>query len=112
LAEAPPEIAALKLFETSRSPKGEVREELRRVLIVTAASANIRDNANGSARAFAEAMCWKHNVVEALITDGLRWSLHKRGSKMSRPIWDLRELKSDSDIFDMDGFLSNCAVGV
>jgi hypothetical protein len=112
MAEAPPGTAALKLYETSRSPKGEVREELRRVMIITTVSANIRDNASGSARGFAEEMCWKHSVVEALITDGLRWFLHKRGSKMSRQIWDLRELIDNSDDFDMEGFLSNCAVGV
>jgi hypothetical protein len=112
VSDAVPGTAALKLFETSRSPQGEVREELRRVLIITSLSADFHDNANGSARYFAEALCWRHAVVEALLTDGLRWFLHKRGSKLPRPIWDLRELTNDTAVFDMDGFLSNCAVGV
>lgn len=112
LADAPPGIAALKLFETSRSPEGEVREELRRVLIITTVSADLRDNTTGSARAFAHTLCWKYGIFEALITDGSRWFLHKRGSKMSPSVWDLRNLLSDAEGFDMDGFLSNCAVGV
>lgn len=109
---APTGITALKLIETSRSPQGEVRDDLRRVLIVTTISADFLDKSSGSARAFAESMCWKHEVFEALITDGLRWFLHRRGNKLPRPIWDLRDLMSDAEVFDMDGFLSSCAVGV
>lgn len=112
LEEAPAGTTALKLLETSRLPQGDVREELRRVLILTTATADLRDSAEGSVRVFADSLCWKCGVVEAIITDGVRWFLHKRGSKMRPAIWDLREISHDSDSFDMDAFLSNCAVGV
>ena len=49
LVEAPPGTTALKLFETSRSPKGEIKEELRRVLVISTVSAELRDNSPGSA---------------------------------------------------------------
>lgn len=111
LEGAPSGTAALKLFETLRS-HGEVREKLRRVLLLTPVSCDLRDNSAGSARLFADALCLQHDAVEALITDGMRWFLHKRGSKLSKQIWDLHELVVEGGTFDIDEFLSNCAVGV
>jgi hypothetical protein len=112
LVDAPPGTTALNLFETSRTPEGDVQKELRRVLILTGSTSNLQDMTNGSPRAYAEALCWKCGVVEALISDGLRWSLHKRGIKLRSPIWDMRKLSNDEATFDMDAFLSSCAVGV
>ena len=111
LEGAPSGIAALKLFETLRS-HGEVREKLRRVLLLTPVTCDLRVNSPGSARVFADALCLQHDAVEALITDGMRWFLHKRGSKLSKQIWDLHELVVEGGTFDIDEFLSNCAVGV
>ena len=112
LADAPVGTIALKLFETSRTPQGDITEELRRVLVLTAADADFHKMAPGTIRSYAESLCWKCGVVEAIVTDGLCWFLHKRGSKLRPPIWDLRKLTDNENSFDMDVFLSNCAVGV
>jgi hypothetical protein len=111
-ADAPVGTMALKLFETSRTPQGDITEGLRRVLVLTPADADFHKMAPGTVRSYAESLCWKCGVVEAIVTDGLCWFLHKRGSKLRPPIWDLRNLFDDKNLFDMDAFLSNCAVGV
>jgi hypothetical protein len=112
LVDAPSRTTALKLLETSRTPQGDVIEELRRVLVLTPADADFHKMAPGTVRNYADGLCWDCGVVEAIVTDGLCWFLHKRGSKLRPPIWDLRKLSQDETSFDMDAFLSSCAVGV
>ena len=111
LERAPAGTTAIKLFETIRS-HGEVREDLRRVLVLTTTTCDLRDNSHGSVRVFANNLCLQHEVVDALITDGMRWFLHRRGGKLTGKIWDFDELVAEESTFDSDDFLTNCAVGV
>lgn len=112
LLDAPARTTALKLFETSRTPEGDVQEELRRVLVLVMSDADLHHATHGTVWEYAEALCWKCGVFEAIITDGFCWFVHKRGSKLVPPMWDLRKLSDDKASFDMEGFLSSCAVGV
>jgi len=99
-------------LETSRTPQGRVREELRRILILTSQSVDLQTNTADSVRSSADTLCWKTGVREAILTDGLRWALHKRGGKVRLPLWDLRDLLNAQAEFDFSGFLYLFAVGV
>lgn len=112
LETASPGATVLLLLETTRTPQGEVREVPRRVLLLANSLLDLPSSTESSLRSLAERLCWQCGVVEALVTDGLRWHLHKRGSKLRWQRWDLLALSVEPESFDWDGFLTNCAVGV
>lgn len=112
LETASPGTTVLRLLETTRTPQGEVQEVPRRVLLLANSLLGLPSSTEGSLRSLAETLCWQCGVVEALVTDGLRWHLHKRGSKLRWQRWDLLDLSAEPESFDWEGFLTNCAVGV
>jgi hypothetical protein len=61
-----------------------------------------------SARRFADRRCQQWGVREALLTDGMRWARHQRGSHLPLKIQRIDEVLT-ADLFSVHDFLRELA---
>ncbi|MEQ1564186.1 MAG: hypothetical protein ABMA64_01020 [Myxococcota bacterium] len=80
-------LAAWRLVVDERDDTA-IRRSTARVLVVTAdLDATLTGGVNAVDRA-----CGLARVREAVVTDGVRWTTHRRGNRLRRPTWDLGEV--------------------
>jgi hypothetical protein len=78
-------LAAWRLTVEERRKDAEIARSTSRVLVLT----TDMDAALGSERAWIERACTTVDVREALVTDGVRWTTHRRGNRIRGHIWNL-----------------------
>jgi hypothetical protein len=108
LEQAPPEATAILLYEYKRS-NAQVVIGLKAPLLLTATSADWNSFSDTSVHAFAEQLCRHFNLGEAFITDGLRWTRHRKGKRIHSQVWDLRDIALESDSAKFESFLFDFA---
>lgn len=106
------QFIAFGLNETTRDHIGKIRTNLRRILVLTMPAADMLDNSSGSLRSFANSLCWQFNTFEVILTDGLKWLLHKRNTNFTPRVFDLSELATEEKSLSLEEFIHEFAVGV
>jgi hypothetical protein len=106
LAGAPALATALLLHATLRQGERIVRR-LRWPIVIVAQQPLLADV---GIRAFADGLCERHEVPEALMTDGMLWTRHRGGSRLRARTWDLRSLLAQGAEAEFEGFW--CEFGV
>jgi hypothetical protein len=91
LESAPSSSTAILLYENTREGDG-IACRLRVPLVITSAAANWDSAEETSVRGFADKLCSHFSTSEAYVTDGLRWTRHKKRSTIHATVWDLREI--------------------
>lgn len=94
-ADAPDDLAVWPLLVDERV-SGGLRRSVRRLLVL----AVDLDGACSHALGPVNALCRTYGVEVALLSDGLRWRAHRRGSKRRRRTWDLSVDLSDPAALD------------
>jgi hypothetical protein len=105
-AGTPALATALLLHAASRQGERIVRR-LRWPIVIVAQQTLLADM---GIRAFADGLCERHEVPEALLTDGMLWTRHRGGSRLRARTWDLRSLLAQGAEADFEGFW--CEFGV
>jgi hypothetical protein len=100
LACAPALTTALLLQATLREA-GRIVRRVRWALVLAAQATQLSDE---GLRAFADRLCEQHGVPEALLTDGLRWTRHRGGTRLRARSWDLRNLVGPGAESDFESF--------
>jgi hypothetical protein len=108
LAGAPAGTTGLRLLEASRSIDGRIRSETFRALVLVTSSCDLQASDMFSARHFADRLCQQWGVREALLTDGMRWARHQRGSHLPLKLQRIDEALS-ADLFSFHDFLRELA---
>ncbi len=108
LEHAPAGATAILLYEYTRSDS-RVRCNLKAPLLITHGNSDWGSFGGASIHAFAERLCKHFNTGEAFITDGLRWTRHRKGRRIHSQIWDLRTLASQNDGAQFENFLFDFA---
>jgi len=106
LADAPGLATALLLHATLREA-GRIVQRLRWPVVLVAQETQLTDM---GVRAFADSLCERHGLPEALLTDGLLWTRHRGGSRLRAHIWDVRALLARGAEADFESFW--CEFGV
>jgi hypothetical protein len=112
LADAPAGARAYLLYEW-RTDETPPRRELSRICVVVSGREALDPLFIGGAHAFADKLLARHHVRESMITDGLQWSEHRRGSSLRRPtFWDVVALGRERSTHKIEQLLNELAVGV
>ncbi|MCB9797535.1 MAG: S24 family peptidase [Alphaproteobacteria bacterium] len=89
-------LAAWRLIVDEREPGG-IRRSAARVLVLT-------EDLDATLAAGLEAVahaCSAADVREAIVTDGIRWTTHRKNNRMRQPEWDLGEALSSGEVEEM-----------
>lgn len=89
-------LAAWRLVVDERSADRITRAASRALVLTSDLEAVVREALDWVDRA-----CTAVGVREALITDGVRWTTHRRGNRLRRRTWDLGEALTHGDIETM-----------
>jgi hypothetical protein len=100
LTDAPGLAMALLLHATLRE-SGRIVQRLRWPLVLVAQETKLTDM---EVRAFADGLCERHGLPEALLTVGLLWTRHRGGSPLRARTWNLRALLADGAEADFESF--------
>ena len=111
LAKAPSGTTAILLDESVRN-ESQISIGLKAPLVITTANVDWNSLDEGSVLAFAESLCKQFKALEAFVTDGLRWTRHRRGKRVHPEVCDLREIANDDDSASFEHFLFDFAAGV
>ncbi len=95
LPEAPGHLSALRLLHVERQG-AQIQRRVARVLILCE---DVTDEAAHRALPWVDAVCSLQGAREALISDGLRWAIHKRKSRLPLRPWDLSTIVHDEEAF-------------
>ncbi|MHB1327917.1 MAG: hypothetical protein ACYC2K_06915 [Gemmatimonadales bacterium] len=82
--EAPHELAVRLLTLDERVADGIARSPSRILVLTTDLDATL-----STARDWIDRACSIVQVRDALVTNGVRWTTHRRGSRLNRTIWNL-----------------------
>lgn len=103
---APGHAVAYRLLHTERQDSAIQRHPVRLLLLVEDLSHPLGD----SLLAWIDRLCIVAGLRDVVISDGLRWTGHRRGSRLALDAWDLATVISDPDEFIK--FLHASAEGV
>lgn len=108
LEGAPAATTGLRLLEGVRSMDGRIRSETSRALVLVTSSCDLNATDMFSARQFADRLCQQWGVREAILSDGLRWARHQRGSHLPLKVQRIDESLT-VDLFGLLDFLREFA---
>ena len=112
LADVPTAARAYLLFEW-HTDDATPKREISRVCVVVSHRDGLEPLFIAGAHAFADKLCATHGVRESLVTDGLIWTEHRRGSSLRRPkFWDIAGLVKAGSTKELEELLNELAVGV
>jgi hypothetical protein len=107
-----PGLIAILLHQTSRK-RGKVKRVKSRILLLADPSLDLSAIDEGSVHYVADKLCEHQEVEKAVISDGIRWTLHEYGRQLHSHLWDLRHvLGTDGSHDDFEHFLYDIAVVV
>lgn len=109
LDSMPQACAALALLSSERDAQGRVRRSIERALVLVESSWQPDSLLGAAERDFAERLCVSWNVESAIITDGLRWFLHHRRSRMPLAAMNLQSVAQSADLFALNDFIDRFA---
>ena len=109
LADAPPGTTAIHLVTSYRDQGGRVRSATAQALLLVTSKCDLDATDMFSVRRFADGLCQKWNVQEAVLTDGLRWARHRRDSHLRMKVHRIDEAVQASDLFAFHDFLREFA---
>jgi len=98
-------LAAWRLTVDERTTDEIVRAPSRVLVLTTEVDAALRDH-----RAWIDSACVAAKVREAIVTDGIRWTTHRKGDRqLKQRAWDL---DAAIDIGNVDDMLNDLAEGM
>lgn len=103
--DAPHGLAAWRLTVDERI-MGAITRSPSRVLVLT----TDLDAVLNTARDWIDRACSEAQVRDALVTDGVRWTTHRRGNHFSRTIWNIGESIGDRRV--LESMLGDLGEGV
>ncbi|MEW6709395.1 MAG: hypothetical protein AB1403_06165, partial [Candidatus Riflebacteria bacterium] len=106
------EFIAFGLKETTRDHLGKIRTDLRRILVLTTPDADLLDNSPGSLRSCANGLCWQCNTFDIILTDGVKWLLHRRNTNFMPRVFTLSEMVEKDKSLSLEEFIHEFAVGI
>ena len=94
-ADASAHVVAHRLLHTERLSTGIHRQPVRLLLLVEDLSQPLGKPVFG----WLDALCAGAGLRDILISDGLRWAGHRRGSRLALQVWDLGEVVKEYQAF-------------
>jgi hypothetical protein len=95
IAEAPEHAMALRLLNVERQGERIERHAVRLLVLVEELTAIL----SPQMLTWIDAACAKEGIRDALLSDGLRWAAHRRGSRLALRVWDLKAVTGDTESF-------------
>ena len=108
LAGAPAGTTGVQLLESDRDADGRIRPHTFRALVLVTSTCDLNATDMFSARHFADRLCLRWGVQEALLTDGMRWARHQRRSHLPLKVQQIDQAVS-ADLFSFHDFLRELA---
>jgi len=102
-ADAPHGLAVRVLTVDERAEGGAITRSSSRILVLTTDIDAVMEDS----RAWIDNACTAATVRDAIVTDGTRWTTHRKGShQLKREVWSLEHVIGTDSIDDMLGYLA------
>jgi hypothetical protein len=95
LPEPPGHVAAYRLLHVERRGSRIQRKVVRVLILVD----RLTPTPPAEIMYWIDETCASEDVREAVLSDGLRWATHRRGSRLELSVWDLSASVNDPETF-------------
>ena len=94
-AEAPEHVAAFRLLHTERFGASIERHPTRILLVVE----DLTGPPSEALLTWLDRLCASERLLDALISDGIRWTAHRRTARLAPRVWDLTVAPKEPEEF-------------
>lgn len=102
---APVASTAMIFLRTLRQPDGTIEKEKNSIFVLVPNEEVITQQGSGTTREYADILCEKHGLNDAIISDGVHWFKHRRRSRMTGKVANLLDIIKQDDGVNFEPFL-------